>query len=82
MLFGLLMAPLKAPLGSIGFAMRQVVSMAEREMASVDKIHEELLLLQLRLEEGEMTEDEYAAQEADIMVRLRAAREMQKRLGA
>ena len=81
MLFRLLTAPLSAPLSGVGFALRQVANMAEREMYSVDKIHEELLLLQMRLQEGELNEEEYVAQEADIMARLRVARERQQGSG-
>jgi hypothetical protein len=49
--------------------------MAERELYDEDRLREELLELQLLLDEGELTEDEYAAQEAEIMARLRVARE-------
>ncbi len=80
MLFKLLTAPLTAPLSGLGFVLRQVGNMAEREMSSVERIHEELLLLQLRLDEGEISEAEYMAQEADIMARLRALRERQQEL--
>ena len=48
---------------------------AERELYDEERIREELLLLQLRLDEGEITEDDYLVEEADIMVRLRAARD-------
>ncbi|MEX2431082.1 MAG: gas vesicle protein GvpG [Dehalococcoidia bacterium] len=81
MLFKLLMAPLKTPVSSVNFVLRQVVTMAERELYSVQNIHEELLLLQLRLDEGEISEEAYAVQEADIMVRLRAAREHEQGIG-
>jgi hypothetical protein len=81
MLFKLLTAPLATPLAGVGFVLRQVGNMAEQELYSVERIREELLLLQLRLEEGNITEDEFRAQEADVMVRLRTARERQQRAG-
>ncbi len=75
MLFKLLFAPITMPASGARFLMNTVLTMAEQELYDVAKIREELVLLQLRLEEGEITEDEYVAQEGDIMVRLRTARE-------
>jgi hypothetical protein len=75
MLFTLLTAPLKAPLAGFRFILDQIGEMAERELYDEDRLREELLELQLLLDEGELTEDEYAAQEAEIMARLRVARE-------
>lgn len=78
MLFSLLLAPITAPLGGLRFVLNQVKDLADRELLDKDRIHEELVLLQLRLEEKEITEEEYAAQEADLMARLRAVREREK----
>lgn len=75
MLFKLLTAPITAPLAGFRFVLGRVEEMAERELYDVERIREELLLLQLRLDEGEISEQEYLAEEADIMTRLRAARE-------
>ena len=75
MLLKLMMAPLTAPLAGFKFVLHQVGELAENEMYGEDHLREELLELQLRLDEGEITEDEYTAQEADIMARLRVARE-------
>ena len=74
MLVTLLTAPISAPLLGFRFILEQLRQVAERELFDEDRIREDLLLLQLRLEEGEITEEEYVAQEADIMARLRAAR--------
>ena len=52
--------------------------MAEKELYDESRIREELLVLQLRLEEGEISEEEYAEQEAEIVARLREAREYWK----
>ena len=80
MLFKLLTLPLSAPLDGLRFVLGQIGEMAEREFYDVDRIRENLLLLQLRLEEGEITEEEYAVEEAEIMARLRAARAYQRGL--
>lgn len=75
MLFKLLTAPITAPLAGFRFVLNRVEEMAERELYDVERIREDLLLLQLRLDEGEISDDEYVVEEADVMVRLRAARE-------
>src|SRR5690349_18704761 len=81
MLLKLLMAPLTAPLAGLRFILNQVGEMAEHELYDEDRIREELLELQLHLDEGEITEDEYAEQEADVMARLRVAREHRQVMG-
>src|SRR5919205_300626 len=81
MLLKLLTAPLTAPLAGFRFILDQVAEMADRELYDEDRIREELLELQLRLDEGEITEDEYAEQEADVMARLRVAREYRQAIG-
>ncbi len=78
MLFKLLTAPISAPVAGFRFILEQLQDMAERELYSEERIREDLLLLQLRLEEGEITEAEYVPREAEILARLRAAREYRK----
>lgn len=78
-MLGALLAPLTLPISGFKFILNQLVEMAERELLDEDRIREDLLRLQLRLEEGEITEDEYLPLEADIMARLRAAREYRER---
>ena len=81
MLFKLLTAPVSLPVSGVRFILDQIVQMAERELFDEERIREDLLLLQLRLDEGEITEAEYAYQEADIMERLRAARQYREQTG-
>ena len=81
MLLKLLTAPLAAPLAGFRFVLEQVAEMADRELYDEDRIREELLELQLRLDEGDITEEEYAAQETDVIARLRAAREYRQAVG-
>lgn len=75
MLFKLLGAPLTAPLHGFQFILEQIADMAERELYDEDRIREELLLLHLRRADGEISDEEYADQEAEILARLRVARE-------
>ncbi|MBI2911604.1 MAG: gas vesicle protein GvpG [Chloroflexi bacterium] len=81
MILKLLGAPITAPVAGFRFILQQIADMAERELYDEERIREELLLLQQRLEDGETTEEEYTAQEADIIARLRAARERREALG-
>jgi hypothetical protein len=74
MVFGLLTAPIGAPVAGFRFLLEQIRDMVERELYSEEHIREELLLLQLQLAEGEIDEDEYATRESEIIGRLREAR--------
>lgn len=74
MILKLLTAPITAPGAGFKFILKQLQTMADRELYDEDRLREELLLLQLRLEEGEITEDEYLQQEAQIIAQLREAR--------
>lgn len=80
MLLRLLTAPISLPIDGFRFILNQVAEMAEREMLDEDRIREELLLLQVRLDDGDVTEEEYLVLEGEIMTRLRAAREYRERL--
>ncbi len=75
MLLDLLTAPLGVPFSGFKFILNQIAQMAERELLDEENIRNDLLLLQVRLDEGEISEEEYLAQEAEIMARLRLARE-------
>ncbi|HEX2037496.1 MAG TPA: gas vesicle protein GvpG [Chloroflexota bacterium] len=82
MLLKLLGLPVTLPAAGIKFCLEQVRAAAEAELNDPEPVKEALLLLQLKLEEGEITEEEYAAEEATLMQRLReirATREAQAR---
>ncbi|ABF41401.1 hypothetical protein Acid345_2400 [Candidatus Koribacter versatilis Ellin345] len=51
--------------------MRTLIKTAEEEWTNDAPLKEELLHLQIRLEGGEITEDEYVELEREILVRLR-----------
>jgi hypothetical protein len=78
-MLGLLLAPVTLPLSGFRFVLNQIAQMAERELLDEDRIREDLLLLQVQLDDGEITEDEYLAREADVIARLRLAREYRER---
>jgi hypothetical protein len=79
-LFKLLALPITAPAAGIRYCIDKVVEFAEHEMTDDEPVKEQLLELQLELEEGRVTEDEYAEREAVILARLREIREYRKEL--
>ena len=90
MLFKLLGAPLALPASGLKFVLQQIADLADAELNDEAVVHEQLLLLQVQLEEGDIDEDEYLEREAELMQRLREirayreqkAREQRARLGA
>ena len=74
MLLKLLTAPVSLPMAGMTFVFQQIADMADRELYQDDDdgaVREQLLLLQVRLEEGEVDDAEYVEQEAVLMDRLR-----------
>jgi hypothetical protein len=67
---------LLAPLTGFKFILKTLGRVAEEQYTDDAPLKERLLELQVRLESGELTEEEYVAEEAAI---LRALREIQDR---
>jgi Gas vesicle protein G len=65
----------KMLVGGIKFVLGKVAAAVEAELNDDSHLREELLAAQMRLELGEMTEEEFATFEADILARLREIRE-------
>jgi len=59
----------------IKFVLGKIAAAADAELDDGDRLREELLAAQMRLELGELTEDEFRAVEAGLLARLREARE-------
>jgi hypothetical protein len=79
-LFKLLALPISAPAAGIRYCIDKVVEFAEHEMTDDAPVREQLLELQLELEEGRVTEDEYVEREAVLLARLREVREYRKQM--
>ena len=71
MLFKLLGAPFSLPFAGVRFIFQQIADLADQELNDESVVREQLLLLQLQLEDGEIEEDDFAVQEADLMARMR-----------
>ncbi len=67
---------LLAPFSGFGFIFRTLQRVAEEQYTDDAPLKERLLELQMQLDSGEVTEEEYAAEEARI---LRELREVQRR---
>ena len=68
---------LLAPVNGFKFILRQVQQIADRELNDESLIKEQLLELQMRLELEEISEEDYAAAEAELFARLRAVKQRQ-----
>ncbi len=55
----------------ISFVLDKVASIADQELNDPDRQRERLLEAQLKLESGEITEDDFAAIETDVFERIR-----------
>ena len=58
-------------IGSIRFVLDKVIAAAETEMQDDSVLREQLLEAQMRLELGEMSDEEFAGIERDILVAIR-----------
>ncbi|HXN23131.1 MAG TPA: gas vesicle protein GvpG [Candidatus Dormibacteraeota bacterium] len=62
---------LMLPISGFRFVMRTLLQVAEEQYTDSGPVKERLLELQVRIESGEITEDEYVKAEADIFRELR-----------
>jgi hypothetical protein len=58
-------------IGSLRFVLDKVVAAAEAEMQDDTALREQLLEAQMRLELGEISDEEFAETERDILARIR-----------
>ena len=70
----ILLFPLKAPVAGFQWIMKQIQTMANEELLNDQPWKERLIELQMRLELGELTEEEYAVEEAQVFAALREIR--------
>ena len=61
--------------GGVRFVLDKVATAVESELDDTGRLREELLEAQMRLELGQIDEEEFAAVEATLMARLRELRE-------
>ena len=70
----ILLLPLKLPVAGFNWILRQIQTMADEELLNDQPWKERLIELQMMLEVGDITEEEYAKREAEIFAALRDIR--------
>jgi len=76
-LIDLLTFPVMGPIKGLVWIAKKVAEQAENELYNADKVRGQLVELELRLDLGEITEQEYLAAEEILLERLRVIREHQ-----
>lgn len=73
--------PVTGPLFLTEFSMNKVQGVVREELTDDTRIKAELMELQLKLELGDIDDEEYVASEAALMVQLREIREWREEFG-
>jgi len=73
--------PVTGPAYLARFSMEKVAGVAKEELTDDTRVKEALLDLQLRLELGEIDDDEYVVEETKLMERLRDVRRWREEFG-
>jgi hypothetical protein len=76
----LLLLPYSLPAAGIKYCFNKVLEVAEQEMTDETPVKEELILLNMRLEEGEIDEAEFRRLEAPLLAQFSAIRAYRKQL--
>jgi hypothetical protein len=70
----ILMLPFKLPVAGFNWIMKQIQTMADEELLNDQQWKERLIELQMMLEVGDISEDDFAAEEAIVFQQLRDIR--------
>jgi hypothetical protein len=70
----ILLFPLKAPVAGFRWIMKQIQTMADEELLNDQPWKERLIELQMMLELGEISEEDYTREEAQVFAALRDIR--------
>jgi Gas vesicle protein G len=76
----LLLLPIKGPIAGFKWVMTTIQKMADEELMNDQPWKERLIELQMRLELGEISEEEYVAEEAVVFQALRDIRARKEEL--
>jgi len=77
----LLFFPVSGPVAGIRWTLGKVQNVVEEELTDDTPVKQALMELQMQLELGDITDDEYVEREAALMTRLREVRAWRERLG-
>src|SRR5258707_12870975 len=70
----ILLLPLRIPVAGFNWVMKQIQTMANEELLNDQPWKERLIELQMRLELGELSEEEFGREEAQVFAALRDIR--------
>jgi hypothetical protein len=70
----LLLLPIRLPVSGFNWVLRQIQTMADEELLNDQPWKERLIELQMRLELGEISEEDYAVEEQQVFQALRDIR--------
>ena len=73
--------PIAGPVAGIRWSLNKVVQVAAEEITDDAPVKQALMELQMKLELGDITDDEYVEREAILMARLREVRAWRERFG-
>jgi hypothetical protein len=77
----LLFFPITGPVAGIRWTLGKVQNVVEEELTDDTPVKQALMELQMQLELGDITDDEYVEREAALMAQLREVRAWRERLG-
>src|SRR6266480_2414497 len=81
LLSNLLFFPITGPVAGIKWTLGKVQQVVDEELTDDTPIKQELMELQMQLELGDITDEEYTSREAELMQRPRDVRVWRERLG-
>ena len=81
LLSNLLFFPITGPVAGIKWTLGKVQQVAEEQLTDDTGVKQELMELQMQLELGDITDEEYTEREAALMSRLREIRSWREALG-
>ena len=76
----ILMIPIKLPIAGFNWVMKQIQMMANEELLNDQPWKERLIELQMMLEVGDISEEDYVVQEAQVFAMLREIRARKEEL--
>lgn len=77
-MLNLLLAPLTAPLDGIVWIAQQIQERAEAELDNAENLHKRLLALQLAVDMGEISEEDFEEQEEMLLLAIQELEERQR----
>ncbi|KZL49116.1 gas vesicle protein GvpG [Nodularia spumigena] len=75
MLMKLLLSPIMGPINGVVWIAEKIEERANTEFDDQENLNKQLLTLQLSLDMGDITEEEYDAQEEEILLKLQELEE-------